>query len=118
MLSSGLAIAIENPWSQLNGNSVNMELATGLDTSNAATFDLLSTEEGTFTFQADMGSYGVATALPWQGRCPVFLLFGHSWAKGEKKRSYSQWRQGLDNWSSNGFRYLVNGSGSGDVQVR
>jgi len=73
MLNSGSAIAIENPWSQLNGNSGNMELATRLDASNAATFDLLPTEEGTFTFQSDMGSYDVATALPWQGRCPVFL---------------------------------------------
>jgi len=57
------------------------------------------------------------TSLPFSSEGKILFL-GHSWAKGEKKRSYSQRRQGLANWSSNGFRYLANGSGSGDVQVR
>jgi len=66
---------------------------------------------------------GDLTYNPWFTNLPLgaegkILFLGYSWAKGEKKRSYSQWRQGLANWSSNGFRYPVNGSGSGDVQVR
>jgi len=31
MLNSGLGIAIESPWGQLNGNRSNMELTTHLD---------------------------------------------------------------------------------------
>jgi len=64
MLSSGLAIAIESPWSQLNGNRGDMESTTHLDTLSAATFDLLLMEEGIFTFQTDTGTTDVARAVP------------------------------------------------------
>jgi len=77
MLNFGPAIAIENPWSQLNGNSGDMELTTGLDASDAATFDFLPTEEGTFSFQTDTGATEVATAFPSQGRCPAFFAHFH-----------------------------------------
>jgi len=54
MLNSGSAIATESPWSQLNGDSGDIELTTPLDASNAGTFDLLPTEEGTFTSETDI----------------------------------------------------------------
>jgi len=44
-LYSGLAIAVESPWSELNGDSGHMELAACADASDAAAFDCPPDEE-------------------------------------------------------------------------